>query len=403
MQAACPGRKSLTFPASRSMPNNPVVASYVADFLKSDMMHVYRQLTGLRHDLDAHVFTHKRHLPDYFPYHEKWLHVLPQPRLRWWRRFWYKDVLKRPWSLFRWELAKWMEDLTRIDARVLHIYFGHVAPQFLPLMKVWRHPIVVSYHGADTAVDMEKPGYLHAAKEVLARAAQLQCRSQALANDLLALGADPKKIVVQRTGIPMEEWDYTPREKPSDGAWQISQSCRFIEKKGLDLTVRAFKTVLERYPKAHLTLVGGGRERRKIEALITELGLTASVTITGFRPTTEVKKHVLATHLYLHPSRTGADGNREGVPNALLEAMCTGAPVIGTYHGGIPEAVQDGVNGLLVPENDHEALAAAMLRVLGDDGLRECISAAARDTIQREYSQEGQSQLLIQHYKSLMI
>ncbi|MBL9116750.1 MAG: glycosyltransferase [Verrucomicrobiaceae bacterium] len=384
------------------MPKNPVVASYVADFLKPDMMHVYRQLTGLRNEIDAHVFTHKRHYAEHFPYHEKWLHLLPQPGMRWLRRFWYKDVLKRPWPIFRTELVKWVEDLTRIDAQVLHIYFGHVAPQFLPLMKVWKHPVVVSYHGADAGVDMDKPGYLEAARDVMKLATQLQCRSQALADDLEKLGADPKKIVIQRTGIPMDEWAFAPRQKPENGAWVFCQSCRFVEKKGLDLSVRAFAKVRERYPNSRLVLVGGGPERPKLKAIIEKLGLASSIVLTGFRSTSDVKKHVLESHVYLHPSRTGADGNREGVPNAMLEAMSTGAPVVATYHGGIPEAVTDGVNGLLVPENDHESLAQAMLRLIEDDSLRERISNAAHESIRDGFSQSGQSRLLIDRYKALM-
>ncbi len=384
------------------MPKNPVVASYVADFLKLDMMHVYRQLTGLRGHIDAHVFTHKREHEDYFPYHPKWMHLLPKPRLRWWRRFLHAQVLRRPWVMFRSELERWLHDLTRIEARVLHIYFGHVAPQFLPLLKVWRHPVVVSFHGADAGVGMNLPGYKKATQEVLRLATQIQCRSDALADDLIQLGCPPEKIVIQRTSIPLEAWPFTRRAAPANGEWVFCQSCRFIEKKGLDLTLTAFAEVSRGFPAARLILIGDGPERSNLEMLAAQLNIAEKVKFTGFQPLGAVVKVVNSSHVFLHPSRTGADGNREGVPNAMLEAMCSGAPVIATTHGGIPEAITDGVSGLLVPENDAGALAGAWLRMLRDDALRADLGHAGHEVVKDRYSQAAQSIQLAEHYKTLM-
>jgi colanic acid/amylovoran biosynthesis glycosyltransferase len=294
-------------------------------------------------------------------------------------------------------------DLTRIDAEVLHIYFGHVAPQFIPLMKVWKHPVVVSYHGADAGVDMDKPGYRAAMQEVLRLATQIQCRSEALAADVIALGCDPDKVVIQRTGIPLEQWVNRERVRPENGAWRLIQSCRFIEKKGLDLTLRAFAEVLKVYPQARLTLVGAGPLRAELEALAEELKVTASVEFTGFLPLGGILKRTYESQIFLHPSRTGADGNREGVPNSMLEAMASGAVAVATDHGGIAEAITDGVSGLLVPENDASALAAAVLRVMGDDSLRLALGRGGRKAVEGKYSQELQSQHLIRLYKDLIL
>jgi colanic acid/amylovoran biosynthesis glycosyltransferase len=384
------------------MSKNPVVASYLADFLKGDMLHVYRQLTGLRDKVDAHVFTHNRHHAGHFPYHEKWLHLLPKPRLRWWRRFIAMQVKQQPWQMFQWELRRWILDLTRIDAQVLHIYFGHIAPQFIPLMKTWPHPVVVSFHGADAAVDMDKPHYRSAMQEVLRLATQIQCRSEGLAQDVVALGCDPAKVVLQRTGIPMEIWQPKERSTPPEGRWVICQSCRFIHKKGLDLTVKAFAEVKQHFPHAQLRLIGGGPEGKPLRALVQSLGLTDSVRFDGFLSDEQIRNILYTCHLYLHPSRTGPDGNREGVPNAMLEAMATGLPVVATLHGGIPEAVTDGVSGLLVPENDHHALTQSMLRVMQDPALARQLGAGAHSAVDANFSQTKQSQHLAGLYRSLM-
>jgi colanic acid/amylovoran biosynthesis glycosyltransferase len=384
------------------MQRRPVIASYVADFLKGDQNHVYRQLTGLRHDLDMHVFTHKRELPDHFPYNEKWLHVLPKPRLRWWRRFLSRSLQKQPWTIFRWELRQWLLDLARIEAQVLHIYFGHVAPQFLPLMQAWRRPVVVSYHGADAGVDMDKPGYRKAQQQVFALAAQVQCRSQALLEDLAALGCPREKLVIQRTGIPLDFWQKHERSAPEDGAWVICQSCRLIEKKGLDLTIRAMVPVLKQWPKARLDICGDGPLKEELQKLAADLGIADSVHFKGFTHGTYMRTALETAHVYVHPSRTTKDGNREGVPNAMLEAMATGLPTIATIHGGIPEAIQSGVNGLLVPENDADALSDAIRQILSDAGLRQRLGSEAADAVRREFSSEAQVASLLGHYKSLM-
>ncbi len=384
------------------MSKNPVVASYVADFLKVDMMHVYRQLTGLRDKVDSHVFTHNRENADYYPYHEKWLHVLPKPRLRWWRRFVNMQLRKQPWQMFQWELRRWILDLTRIDAKLLHVYFGHIGPQFIPLMKTWPHPVVVSFHGADAGVDMDKPGYRRAMQEVLRLATQIQCRSEALMQDVISLGCDPQKVIIQRTGIPMEFWTFKERTPPADGRWVLCQSCRLIHKKGLDLTVRAFAEVVKRHPLSELHLIGTGPEARPLKELAAALGLGAKVRFHSLLSQNGIRDILSTSHIYLHPSRTSPDGNREGVPNAMLEAMATGVPVVATRHGGIPEAITDGESGLLVAENDHAALAEAVLRLMSDRPLYDKLRCGGHHAVEAGFSQTSQSEHLAAAYKRLM-
>lgn len=383
------------------MPKNPVVACYIADFLKKEQLHVYRQIMGLK-EVTPQVFTHKRENELYFPFHFRRLTVLPKPRTRWLRRFIHRALLDEPWQIYRWELRHWILELTRVEAQVLHVYFGHVAPQFIPLMKAWPHPVVVSFHGADAGIDVSRPRHAAKMKEVLSLAARILCRSESLAADVIRLGCPPQKVFVQRTSIPLEDWPFQMRERPADDAWNIVQSCRFIGKKGLDVTVAAFAEVAKRFPKATLTLIGDGPLKPELDAQIASLGLTNRVRFTGFIYEDAVKREMAAAHLFVHPSRTTADGDREGVPNAMLEAMATGLPVVATNHGGIPEAVTEGEGGLLAPENDSPALAAAIMRVLCDENLRERLATGARRDVEQKFSRAEQIRRLEELYKSLM-
>src|SRR3989442_1537513 len=89
----------------------------------------------------------------------------------------------------------------------------------------------------------------------------------------------------------------------------------------------------------------------------------------GFLSPEKLREVYYASHIFLHPSETGSDGNQEGIPNSMLEAMATGLPVFATDHGGIPEAIENGVSGILVPERDHEALSQALLQAVQDRHL----------------------------------
>lgn len=384
------------------MPNKPVVASYVANFLKLDQLHVYRQLQGIIRLVDAHVFTHRRENADQFPYMEKWVYELRKSRLRWWRRFVHKQLRQEPWQMYRWELREMLLGLARIDAQLLHIYFGNVAPQFLPLLKVWPHPTVVSFHGADAAVDMDKPRYRAAMQEVFKWVTKVQARSTALANDLLALGCPGEKIVIHRTGIPLAQWPYLERQAPADGAWHLVQSCRFIEKKGLDLTLQTFASLRVKYPKARLSLIGDGPLLPALQQQAQALGISDGVTFSGFLPQVALRPILESAHIYLQPSRTGADGNREGVPNAMLEAMASGMAVVASRHGGIPEAVTDNVNGLLVNEDDSSALFDATLRVITEPELAKRLGEQASATVSKEYRRESQDEKLAAFYEHLI-
>lgn len=386
--------------ASRPSASKTVVASYVSDFLKSDMLHVFRQIAG-QSRVTPWVFTHKRENAALFPFPAKRLIVLPKPRLRWWRRFVSRKIQHAPWRLYRWELRQFILELTRVEARVMHIYFGHTAVHMLPLIKAWPHPVVVSFHGADAGVDMDKPGHLAALREVFAQATILQARSQSLADDLVKLGAPEDKLRIQRTGIPLEEWRYVERKAPEDGAWRILQSCRFIHKKGLDTTLFAFAEVRRQWPRAQLILVGDGPQRAELESLATQLEVQDAVTFTGFLNQEALRRQVYDSHIFVHPSRTSSDGNREGIPNAMLEAMASGAPVVATWHGGIPEAIAHGRSGLLVAENDHAAMAKALIVLMHDRDHARDIALGGRQAIENEFDRARNIRLLEESYTEL--
>jgi len=134
--------------------------------------------------------------------------------------------------------------------------------------------------------------------------------------------------------------------------------------------------VIERVPEAILVLVGEGETRRRCEALVRELGLERCVKLVGQR--SNMPEVLAALDVVAMPSMFG-----EGLPYAAIEALAAGRPVVGFPTAGIPEVVVDGETGLLVPPGDVDGLAQALIRVLGDDELRERMSVGARKDAQR--------------------
>jgi len=363
------------------------------------MLHIYRQISGLRL-VRSIVIAQKREHADLFPFEP--VDVIGKPATHFLRRFWFRQLLDEPWQISRIELESLLRILTRADARLLHIYFGHIAVHLLPLIHAWPGPSVVSFHGADVLVDMNKPAYRRATEEMLAGVRRVLVRSESLRRAIIDLGCDEKKVDVLRTGIPLDEFPFLERSFPESGEWRFVQAGRLIEKKGLPTTLRAFAMFLARYPSSTLTIAGEGPLLEELKDLARELGIDNRVGFAGFISQTRLRELFYESHVFLHPSETGRDGNQEGVPNSMLEAMASGLAVFATNHGGIPEAIENGVSGLLVPERDHEALARALLEAVQDRALLARVAKAGADVVAQKFEQRGQVRRLEDLYLATM-
>jgi colanic acid/amylovoran biosynthesis glycosyltransferase len=345
------------------------------------------------------VLTRKREQEDLFPFPE--VTVIARDPWRWLRRIVYRQVLRRPLPLAGAEVAGIRRDLEEHGGAVLHIVFGSTAVQLLPLIAEAERtlPVIVSFHGADVLGEMDKPAYRQAALEVLGRVDLVLARSQSLAKALLQVGCPPEKIRLNRTGIPLQAFALRERTTPADGRWRLFQACRLIAKKGVKTTLRAFAMFRGTYPGATLAIAGEGPQEVELRALASELGISAGIEFTGFLAPEELKSQLYRAHFFVHPSEMGADGNQEGVPNALLEAMATGLPAFATRHGGIPEAIVSGVSGWLVDEGDHEGLAQALLAFAAAPERLSALGAAGAKSVAENFELKAQAAMLEACYR----
>jgi glycosyltransferase involved in cell wall biosynthesis len=363
------------------------------------MLHIYRQITGLKRCAPV-VIAQKHENVECYPFEP--VHIVPKARTHIFRRFWFRQVRDKPWQISDAELRALLAVLRETRARLLHIYFGHIAVHLLPLIRAWKNPSIVSFHGADVVVDMNKPAYREATLQILQAVKLVLVRSESLRRLVVDLGCDPNKIEVQRTGIPMQQFPFLERDFPKNGEWRFVQAGRLIEKKGLPVTLRAFSTFLKQHPSARLTIAGEGPLFPDLQKFTRELRVTDRVSFTGFISQEQLREIYYRSHIFLHPSQTGRDGNQEGIPNSMLEAMATGLPVFATEHGGIPEAIENGVSGVLVPERDEEALARALLNAAQDSSFFSRIAHAGGSAVRKNFDLSTQVQRLEEIYLKLL-
>jgi colanic acid/amylovoran biosynthesis glycosyltransferase len=373
----------------------PVVACYCATFLKPEMLHIYRQITSLQR-VEPFVIAQKREEAARYPFDR--IAVIGKPATHFARRFWSKNVRDAPWQISPREVRKLTGILAGVKAELLHIYFGHIAVHLLPLIQAWSKPSVVSFHGADVMVDLDKPAYRAATQEMLEAVRLVLVRSESLGRALINIGCPAGKIRLQHTGIPVNDIPFHEREWPDKGAWKFVQACRLIEKKGLRVSLRVFAQFAERHPAATFTIAGEGPLRSELGRLAAELGVAGKVFFPGFISQNQLRELFYQSHVFLHPSEVGGDGNQEGVPNSMLEAMASGLPVFATEHGGIPEAIENGRSGILVKERDETALALVLLeRTANPEGLA-AIARNGAEVVRKHFEQTGQTRQLEDYY-----
>jgi len=160
--------------------------------------------------------------------------------------------------------------------------------------------------------------------------------------------------------------------------YRLLTVARLIQKKGIPTVLRAVKLLHQRGVQLTYTLIGDGQDRGPILGCVRELGLDSVVEWLGSQPHHVVLEHYRRADLFVLGCEVADNGDRDGIPNVLFEAMAMGVPVVATDVSAIPELVESGRTGLLVPPREPESLAAALLTMLTDVGLRGRVIPAAR-------------------------
>ncbi len=285
---------------------------------------------------------------------------------------------------------------------IVHCHFGPNGNLAALLKKVGaiRGKIVTAFHGEAgyTGQKRHARGY-----DLLFEVGDLMLpMSEREKQNLIELGCSPQKIVVHRMGVDLSKFVFTPRQPRSDGEARLLTVARLVEKKGIEYAIRAVASVLEEYPRIEYNIAGDGPLRGDLENLIAELDVGDRIKLLGWKRQEEVVGLVKRADILLAPSVTSKDGDQEGIPVALMEALAQGLPVLSTYHSGIPELVQDGESGFLVPERDVDALAEKLKHLVKHQEIWARMGRAGREYVERYYNIDRLNDQLVQLYRRLL-
>ncbi len=256
------------------------------------------------------------------------------------------------------------------DVQLVLAEFGPVGIQMLPIARDLGLPLVVCFHGYDVfhreTLELCSSQY----RAVFEEAAFLIGVSQVMLNRLESLGAPREKLIELPAFVNLELFPYVDHDSLPPHFLAVG---RFAETKSPHLTLLAFQQLCKVIPDATLTMLGKGGGGGLFEAcliLAKALGLESRVDFKGAVSHEEVAHEMRHARVFVqHSVTTPENGDMEGKPVAVMEAMASGMPVVATRHSGTAELIDDGVTGFLVPEYDIDAMAAAMIRLANDDAL----------------------------------
>ena len=285
---------------------------------------------------------------------------------------------------------------------VIHCHFGPngVLGAFLKEVGALPGKLVTTFHGYDIAKRVHSSSGLYG--HLFSTGDLFLPISERWRRELVRMGCPEERIRVHRMGIELSKFPFRPRHPGADGKLRLLTVARLVEKKGVEFAVRAVARMAGQNPRIEYLVAGDGPLREPLERLVAELGAGQVVRLLGWQPQDAVVRLMEEADAFLLPSVTDSEGDQEGIPVVLMEAMAQGLPVISTVHSGIPELVQDGRTGFLVPERDVDGLCVRMRQLMEHPILCEEMGRQGREHIERHYDVDRLNAQLAELFESMI-
>ena len=286
---------------------------------------------------------------------------------------------------------------------IIQCHFGLNGLKGLMLrqLNVLQGKLVITFHGADVSKQLQTYGD-NIYDPLWSNGDLFLPISEYWKNKIIALGCDKNKILVHHMGIDCDRFSFEPRSLQSDQTIRLISVCRLVEKKGMQYSIRAIAKLVETYKFIEYNIVGDGFQYEYLKNLIYELNAEKYINLVGWKKQDEVVKILRSSDIFIAPSITTSDGDQEGIPVAIMEAMAMGMPIVSTLHSGIPELVQDEISGFLVPEKDVEILCTKLAFLVENSDLWTELGRAGRHYIEKNYNINILNDNLENIFKELM-
>ncbi|WAL58380.1 glycosyltransferase [Thermocoleostomius sinensis] len=286
---------------------------------------------------------------------------------------------------------------------VIQCHFGLLGIKGMMLREVGaiQGKLVTAFHGVDISQNLDLLGE-NLYDDLFKVGDCFLPISQHWRNRLAQLGCPSGRTFIHHMGIDCQKFTFIPRIPAPEQPIRLISIARLTEKKGIEYGIRAVAKILKRYSNIEYLIVGSGELRERLAQIIQGLGVEAQIKLIGWKNQQEVIDILNHSHILLAPSVTASDGNQEGIPVALMEAMAMGLPVISTYHSGIPELVEDDVSGFLVPERNIEALANKLEDLLQQPERWVKMGQSGRSRVEEQFNINKLNDRLVEIYQALI-
>lgn len=285
---------------------------------------------------------------------------------------------------------------------IIHSHFGinGALAIYLKLMGVpGRH--ITTFHGYDVNSLPHKapPGYY---KELFRHGDRFTSNTEYTRRRAVALGCDEKKITILPVGLDIGKFKYSPRDLKDGEPVRLLTIGRLVEKKGHEFALKAVKVLKDKGHNIRYTIAGDGPEKDTLISLSASLGISEQVEFVFDVNEREALDLYARSHIFVLPSVTSTDQDREGQALVLQEAQASGLPVVSTLHNGIPEGVLDGVSAFLVPERDHTMLAERLEYLIEKPSTWVDMGLAGRRFVEKKYDIKKLNNELVGIYEQML-
>lgn len=320
-----------------------------------------------------------------------------------------RDIMVAPWWLLRnrfehgtsrLPFGEAKDALTRFfraeKVDVILAEFGTQALALAPLANALNIPIFTYFRGTDASKAIRTERMRAAYRKMMPRLAGVFSVSQFLLDNLKRHGIKHENSHVIPSGVDVRH--FAPQDKVPMSFLAVG---RFVEKKAPLTTLRSFVEATQNFPQARLDFIGDGPLLEPSRALAQELGATAKIRFHGAQPHDTVRDRLMSTQFFVQHSVTARDGNTEGLPTAIQEAMACGCITVSTRHAGIPEAIDEGETGFLVDEHDETGFTQAISAAMAvPDPI--AMSARARRVAEERFDNHVLLKMLERHIQSTL-
>jgi colanic acid/amylovoran biosynthesis glycosyltransferase len=282
------------------------------------------------------------------------------------------------------------KNIGTFKADVVICHFGTTAHLALCLQElgVLAGDIIPVFHGYDLSEQQVLTAHLHGYQRLFERCPRVLAISELWCRKLQYLGCPEEKIVLHRMGVSLTNFDFQLGKSQLTQPLKLLSVARFTEKKGLQYAISAVAELKRQDLAVQYQIIGDGPLRAELEQQISRLNLADTIVLSGIQPPKVVASTLAESDVFILPSITATNGDMEGVPVSLMEAMASGIICLSTQHSGIPELIEHGVSGVLVPEKDAKALAEQLVLLLQHHFSIIQIRQNARTKIEAEFNQQ---------------